>query len=73
MPLNTMALHAARIIRQRNKAAEAQLMDSDISSEQRRNLEEAFEAADKDGDGVLSADEYYEIFQTHGLTIGTYC
>jgi Ca2+-binding EF-hand superfamily protein len=34
-------------------------------------LEEAFEAADKNGDGILSADEYLEIFQSHGLTIGT--
>ena len=73
MPLNTMALHAARIIRQRNKAADAELADSDnISSEQRKNLEDAFQTADKNGDGVLSADEYYEIFQAHGLTIGKY-
>ena len=33
-------------------------------------LREAFEAADKNGDGILSADEYHEIFQSHGLAIG---
>ena len=38
--------------------------------EQRKLLEDAFEAADKNGDGILSADEYLEIFQSHGLTIG---
>ena len=64
-----MALHAARVIRQRHKA-ESEMLESEISSEQRKILEEAFEAADKNGDGVLSADEYYDIFQTHGLTIG---
>ena len=64
-----MALHAARVIRQRHKA-DSDHIESDISPEQRKNLEDAFEAADKNGDGVLSADEYYEIFQTHGLTIG---
>ena len=71
MPINTMALHAARVIRQRHKA-DAEQIETDISPEQRKNLEDAFEAADKNGDGVLSADEYYEIFQTHGLTIGRY-
>ena len=69
MPINTMALHAARVIRQRHKA-DSDHIETDISPEQRKNLEDAFEAADKNGDGVLSADEYYEIFQTHGLTIG---
>ena len=46
------------------------MLDNDISPEQRKCLETAFEAADKNGDGILSADEYYEIFQTHGLSIG---
>ena len=64
-----MALHAARAIRQRHKA-ESEILESDISPEQKRVLVEAFEAADKNGDGILSADEYYEIFQSHGLTIG---
>ena len=67
-----MALHAARVIRQRHKN-DSEHIESDISPEQRKNLEDAFEAADKNGDGVLSADEYYEIFQTHGLTIGKNC
>ena len=68
-----MALHAARVIRQRHKAAaEADCPDGEISTEQRKMLEEAFEAADKNGDGVLSADEYYDIFQSHGLTIGEF-
>ena len=71
MPTSTMALHAARVIRQRHKA-DAQQEETDISPEQRKNLEDAFEAADKNGDGVLSAEEYYEIFQQHGLTIGRY-
>ena len=70
MPMN-MALHAARVIRQRHKH-DAEQAETDISPEQRRNLEEAFEAADKNGDGVLSAEEYYEIFQTHGLAIGNH-
>lgn len=64
-----MACHAARVLRQRHKA-EVDGSESDISPEQRKCLESAFEAADKNGDGILSADEYYEIFQTHGLTIG---
>ena len=64
-----MALHAARAIRQKHKA-ESEL-DNEISPEQRKVLEEAFEAADKNGDGILSADEYHEIFQSHGLTIGS--
>lgn len=64
-----MACHAARVLRQRHKA-EADMLESDISPEQRKCLESAFEAADKNGDGILSADEYYEIFQTHGLSIG---
>lgn len=68
MPISNMALHAARVIRQRHKA-DSEAIETDISPEQRKNLEDAFEAADKNGDGVLSADEYYEIFQTHGLTI----
>ena len=63
-----MACHAARVLRQRHKADGD--IESDISPEQRKCLESAFEAADKNGDGILSADEYYEIFQTHGLTIG---
>ena len=46
------------------------MLESEISPEQRKCLESAFEAADKNGDGILSADEYYEIFQTHGLSIG---
>ena len=69
MPIVSMALHAARAIRQRRAS---ELVESDISPEQRRNLEMAFEAADKNVDGILSADEYYELFQIHGLTIGTY-
>lgn len=64
-----MALHAARAIRQKHKA-ESVLLDNEISPEQRKVLEEAFEAADKNGDGILSADEYHEIFQSHGLSIG---
>mgnify|MGYP002050537642 FL=1 len=64
-----MACHAARVLRQRHKA-DVDGSESDISPEQRKCLESAFEAADKNGDGILSADEYYEIFQTHGLTIG---
>ena len=64
-----MALHAARAIRMRHKA-EADILDTDLTSEQRKLLEEAFEAADKNGDGVLSVDEYAEIFQSHGLSIG---
>ena len=77
-----MALHAARAIRQKHQkvAAEAasassstELLDAaEITPEQRKALEEAFEAADKNGDGILSADEYYEIFLAHGLTIGNY-
>jgi len=63
-----MACHAARVLRQRHKA-EADMLESEISPEQRKCLESAFEAADKNGDGILSADEYYEIFQTHGLSI----
>ena len=64
-----MALHAARVLRQRHKA-ESEGLETEISNEQRKVLEEAFEAADKNGDGILSADEYYDIFQTHGLSIG---
>ena len=56
-------------LRQRHKA-EADMLDNDISAEQRKCLETAFEAADKNGDGILSADEYFDIFQTHGLSIG---
>lgn len=63
-----MACHAARVLRQRHKA-EADMLETEISPEQRKCLESAFEAADKNGDGILSADEYYEIFQTHGLSI----
>jgi len=62
-----MACHAARVIRQRHKADGS--VDNEISPEQRKCLESAFEAADKNGDGILSADEYYEIFQSHGLSI----
>ncbi len=64
-----MACHAARVLRQRHKA-EAEMLEFELSAEQRKCLESAFEAADKNGDGILSADEYYEIFQTHGLSIG---
>ena len=64
-----MACHAARVIRQRHKA-ESGTSECEISPEQRKCLETAFEAADKNGDGILSVDEYYEIFQAHGLTIG---
>jgi len=64
-----MALHAARVIRKRHKA-ENELLETDLSPEQRKVLEEAFGAADKNGDGVLTADEYSEIFQSHGLSIG---
>jgi Ca2+-binding EF-hand superfamily protein len=64
-----MACHAARVIRQRHKA-EHDMLDTELSTEQRKVLEDAFGAADKNGDGVLSADEYYDIFQSHGLTIG---
>nr|ACO15690.1 Calmodulin-related protein [Caligus clemensi] len=62
-----MALHAARAIRQRHKL----LLDEDetLSTEQIKVLEEAFEAADKNGDGILSADEYAAIFRSHGLVI----
>ena len=67
-----MACHAARVLRQRHKA-EADMLETEISPEQRKCLESAFEAADKNGDGILSADEYYEIFQTHGLSIGKVC
>ena len=71
MPIVSGASHGARVIRERRKA-ESELVEINISPEQRSNLEVAFEAADKNGDGILSADEYYELFQTHGLTIGTY-
>ena len=65
-------MQAARVLRKRHKA-EAAMLESEtgeISPEQRKCLESAFEAADTDGDGILSADEYYEIFQTHGFSIG---
>jgi Ca2+-binding EF-hand superfamily protein len=64
-----MALHAARVIRQRHKA-ESSLLETELSPEKRKVLEEAFEAADTNGDGILSADEYLRIFQSHGLSIG---
>ena len=64
-----MSIHAARAIRQRHKA-DSDNPENDISPEQRKILEDAFEAADKNGDGVLSVDEYFEIFQSHGLSIG---
>ena len=64
-----MSIHAARAIRQRHKA-ESDILDYEFSPEQRKILEDAFEAADKNGDGILSVDEYHEIFQSHGLTIG---
>ena len=64
-----MACHAARMVRQKQKA-ESSGIETDISPEQRKCLETAFEAADKNGDGILSVDEYYDIFQAHGLTIG---
>ena len=67
-------MHAARVLRQRHKqaAAEAGALQEDgsLCAEQRKALEEAFDAADKNGDGVLSAEEYYEIFAAHGLSIG---
>ena len=63
-----MACHAARMVRQKHKA-ESSGIETDISPEQRKCLESAFEAADKNGDGILSVDEYYDIFQAHGLTI----
>ena len=66
-----MACHAARMVRQKQKA-ESSGIETDISPEQRKCLETAFEAADKNGDGILSVDEYYDIFQAHGLTIGMY-
>ena len=65
-----MALHAARAIRQKHKGNGSDQPENQISPEQRKMLGEAFEAADKNGDGVLSAEEYHEIFQSHGLTIG---
>jgi hypothetical protein len=48
------------------------MLETDLSPEQRKVLEDAFEAADKNGDGILSADEYFDIFQSHGLTIGKF-
>ena len=69
MKVLRMACHAARVIRQRHKA-DSGTSECEISPEQRKCLETAFEAADKNGDGILSVDEYYEIFQAHGLTIG---
>ena len=66
-------MQAARVLRQRHKqAAEAGALQEDgsLCAEQRRALEEAFAAADKNGDGVLSAEEYHEIFAAHGLSIG---
>ena len=66
-------MHAARVLRQRHKqAAEAGALldDGSLCAEQRRALEEAFDEADKNGDGVLSAEEYHEIFAAHGLSIG---
>ena len=67
-------MHAARVLRQRHKqaAAEAGALQEDgsLCAEQRKALEEAFDAADKNGDGVLSAEEYHEIFAAHGLSIG---
>ena len=48
------------------------MLETDLSPEQRKVLEDAFEAADKNGDGILSADEYFDIFQSHGLTIGRF-
>ena len=59
------------MIRQRHKA-EHDMLETDLSPEQRKVLEDAFEAADKNGDGILSADEYFDIFQSHGLTIGKF-
>ena len=59
------------MIRQRHKA-EHDMLETDLSPEQRKVLEDAFEAADKNGDGILSADEYFDIFQSHGLTIGRF-
>jgi len=56
------------MVRQKQKA-ESSGIETEISPEQRKCLETAFEAADKNGDGVLSVDEYYDIFQAHGLTI----
>ncbi len=82
-----MALHAARAIRQKHQKAEKaekassssssstsqNMLDSEfVSPEQRKQLEEAFEAADKNGDGVLTVDEYHDIFLSHGLSIGEF-
>merc|ERR1711981_562394 len=36
---------------------------------QQEALEAAFKRADKNGDGVLSADEYYRILKEHGIQI----
>lgn len=44
--------------------------EAEITPEMRRSMMEAFGAADKNGDGVLSVDEYCEIFHSHGLSIG---
>uniref|UniRef100_A0A0K2UPX4 Calmodulinlike 3like [Oryctolagus cuniculus] n=1 Tax=Lepeophtheirus salmonis TaxID=72036 RepID=A0A0K2UPX4_LEPSM len=63
-----MALHAARVIRQRHKHA-MENDDETLSPEQIKSLEGAFEAADKNGDGILSAEEYSAIFRSHGLVI----
>ena len=46
------------------------MLDNDISPRQQKCLESAFEATDKNGNSILSADEYYEIFQNQGLSIG---
>jgi len=63
-----MAVHAARVIRQRHK--DDGLLTTSLSPENRKILEEAFEAADTNGDGIVSADEYLKLFQSHGLSIG---
>ena len=64
-----MALHAARAIRSKHRG-DGDLLDSVLSPEQKKALEEAFSAADKNGDGILSVDEYVHIFHSHGLVIG---
>lgn len=63
-----MSVHAARAIRQKHKG-DPESVENALSPEQKKVLVEAFEAADKNGDGILSVDEYNDIFQSHGLSI----
>lgn len=67
-----MSVHAARAIRQKHKG-DPESVENALSPEQKKVLVEAFEAADKNGDGILSVDEYNDIFQSHGLSIGKFC